>query len=75
MLVAEGDESAMATLFLCEIAWWMWVMSVMLVVFMAQPSYFVSKIIGGKSTVVTTEVGFKLSKYYMLFGDSIVSPI
>jgi len=34
------------------------------VVFKAQPSYFVSKKISGKSTVVTTEVGFKLSKYY-----------
>ena len=37
---------------------------VMRVVFKAQPSYFVSKKIGGNSTVVTTEVGFKLSEYY-----------
>jgi hypothetical protein len=36
----------------------------MRVVFKAQPFYFISKNIGGKSTVVTTKVGFKLSKYY-----------
>jgi hypothetical protein len=34
------------------------------VVFKAQPYQYVSEKIGGKSTVVTTEVGFKLSEYY-----------
>jgi hypothetical protein len=34
------------------------------VVFKTQPSYFVSKKISGNLTVVTTEVGFKLSQYY-----------
>ena len=55
MVKVRWDKVIMIELYLCLVTE---------VVCQAQPSYFVSKRIIGKSTVVTTEVGFKLSKYY-----------
>jgi hypothetical protein len=73
MLAADGDESAMVALFVRECVMEVSMTSIFFVPcvshnggILGPTMLIVSKKIGGKSTVGTTEVGFKLSEYYAI---------